>query len=370
MTDKPILIHRFKENPLILPKNAPWLKWYPPFWRSVFNCGVIYDNETKLFKMLFRGGTRLFSNLGYAESADGINWKVAAKPVLKFYENFFWRGHTICGIEDPRIVKWAIRPVGLRLVEPGSNRGTPQIGIDEYYYIFATAGSIAYNIGTIWGSPRGSLGIWRTKDFKKFEWVNSPFSSEGKNAAIFNEPVIANEYVFDCRGQYAAILRRPQTRACIIFRKNSDIWLAQTPDLSLNGDWQNHEIVLFAAQVYKQNGERPTKIGLAGPPIKTPRGWLVIFHAKHGDGLSGKNFSYSLGFAVLDLKNPSKILYLHPEPILCPEKPEELNGYVKNVVFSCATVDKGDDYIYIYWGGADTVVCGGMLKKADLPMCY
>lgn len=349
MDEKPILIHRFAENPLIVPKDVPWLKWYPKAWRSVFNCGVIYESETKLFKMLFRGGTRLFSNLGYAESQDGIIWKVAKKPVLKFYSKLFWRGHTTCGVEDPRIVKW----------------------IDDYYYIFATAGSIAYNVGTIWESPKGSLGIWKTKDFKNFEWVATPFAGEGKNAAIFPEPIFDDKHIFDNKGQYAALLSRPEIYACIIFRKNRDIWIAKTTDLSLNGKWGGGQILLLAGQVFRdKNGNSATKIGLAGPPVKTPRGWLVVFHAKHGTGLSGKNFSYSLGFAVTELDDPTRIVYLHPEPILWPETPEEKSGKVKNVCFSCATVDKGDDYIYIYWGAADTTVCGGTLKKEDLPMCY
>jgi len=361
MPDKPILIQRFKENPLIVPEDVPWLKWYPKGWHSVFNCGVIYEPETKLFKMLFRGGTRLFSNLGYAESQNGIIWKVAEKPVLKFYSKLFWRGHAICGVEDPRIVRWPNWPDG----------PTAHIGIDGYYYIFATAGSIAYNIGTIWESPKGSLGIWKTKDFKNFEWVATPFAGEGKNAAIFPEPIEYHDYFFSIEDGDARLGSVSSKYAQILFRKNRDIWIAKTSDLSLCGKWEDREILLLAGQTFRdKKGVSATRIGLAGPPIKTPKGWLVIFHAKHGTGLSGKKFSYSLGFMVLDLKDPARVVYLHPAPILWPEKPEELNGKVKNVCFSCATVDKGDDYIYIYWGAADTVVCGGYLKKSDLIMCY
>jgi len=349
MSNKPILIHRFTENPLITPKDVPWLKWYPKCWRSVFNCGVIYDENTKLFKMLFRGGTRLFSNLGYAESVDGIKWKVNPKPVLKFYNNFFWHCHTLCGIEDPRIVKW----------------------IDGYYYIFATAGSISYNLGTLWESPKGSLGIWKTKDFKNFEWVATPFGKEGKNAAIFPYPITHSKYLFKKIGQYEILTEQPEKYAHLILRKGPDIWIAKTKDLSLRDGWTEKKLLLSTKKVFcDRNGNFPTKIGIAGPPVKTPKGWLIVFHAKHGKGLSGKKFSYSLGFVVTALDDPTKIIYLHPSPILWPEKPEEKNGKVKNVVFSCATVDKGDDYIYIYWGAADTTVCGGVLRKTDLTMCY
>ena len=72
---------------------------------------------------------------------------------------------------------------------------------------------------------------------------------------------------------------------------------------------------------------------------------------------------------VLNLSDPTEIKYIHPAPILWPQEDYETYGNVPRVCFSCATVDFGDD-IYIYWGGADTVIAGGKLKKADLPMCY
>ena len=82
------------------------------------------------------------------------------------------------------------------------------------------------------------------------------------------------------------------------------------------------------------------------------------------------NRVYSLGFMVLDLENPTKIKYIHPAPILWPTEKHEITGAVPFVCFSNATVDPGGDAIYIYWGGADTVVCGGKIYKKDLPMCY
>lgn len=326
MRNESILIRRFPENPLITPEDVPWLKHYPKFWRGVNNCGVIYDPETKLFKMLLRGGTRIFSQVGYAESEDGIkNWRIAPRPVLRFADNGFWRGQTLAGIEDPRIVKW----------------------IDGYYYIFATACSAIYHLSN---GRIGQLGVWRTKDFSRFEWVGRPIKGDSKNAAIFSQPI--------------------GDSAFLLYRKLPNIWISRTQDYTLKTGWTERRLLLTTQQIFRSpiTGNVAKKIGLAGPPIKTDKGWLVIFHANFGREEKFL-YSYRLGFMVLVLNNPREIKYLHPEPIICPERPEEIFGLTPNVCFSCATIDYGDK-IYFYWGGADTVICGGYLSKKDLSMCY
>lgn len=73
---------------------------------------------------------------------------------------------------------------------------------------------------------------------------------------------------------------------------------------------------------------------------------------------------------TLNLDDPTKVEYVHPSPILIPEKKYETVGTVPMVCFSNAIIDPGNNFLYIYWGGADTVICGGKLAKEDLPMCY
>jgi len=41
-------------------------------------------------------------------------------------------------------------------------------------------------------------------------------------------------------------------------------------------------------------------------------------------------------------------------------------GYVPNVVFCCGAVPEPDGTVKIYWGAADTVMCGGTAKIGDL----
>jgi predicted GH43/DUF377 family glycosyl hydrolase len=101
-------------------------------------------------------------------------------------------------------------------------------------------------------------------------------------------------------------------------------------------------------------GPRPgmwdsVKIGIAGPPLRTSKGWLLIYH-----GVS-KHATYRLGAVLLDLKNPSIVLARTADPILEPLLPYEREGQVKNAVFSCGAILR-DDALFIYYGGADTVV--------------
>jgi hypothetical protein len=105
------------------------------------------------------------------------------------------------------------------------------------------------------------------------------------------------------------------------------------------------------------------KIGPGAPPIKTPRGWLNIYH---GVFPTMDGCIYRLGVALHDLHDPSKIIGVGDEWILQPEEPYEITGYVHNVVFCCGAVPEEDGSIKIYWGGADSVMCVGTANTEEL----
>ena len=75
---------------------------------------------------------------------------------------------------------------------------------------------------------------------------------------------------------------------------------------------------------------------------------------------------YRLGVALHDLHDPAKIIGVGDSWILQPEDPWEVTGYVHNVVFTCGAVAEPDGTVKIYWGGADSVMCAGEAKIADL----
>jgi len=313
--EKKIKIERFKENPLLIPNlNIHWMSL------NVFNCGVIIGDDG-VYRMLIRGAWlpgQMGSDLGLALSSDGIKWNPLMNPVLRSGFN----KHCMVGIEDPRIVKW----------------------IDGYYYVITTVCNV----------DRGRVGIWKTVNFLDYEWVGIPFNQEDKDASIFPDPINGCVY--------------------LLHRKHPHIWISRTKDFTLKRGWQDSHVLSNKDDWYKSpvSGKVPDRIGIAGPPIKTPKGWLVITHIVHSEGENRFNRAYSLSFMVLELNDPTKIKYIHSDPILWPEKSYEIVGSVPIVCFSNAIVDPdpAGDKLYIYYGGADTVICGGTMYKKDLPMCY
>ena len=97
------------------------------------------------------------------------------------------------------------------------------------------------------------------------------------------------------------------------------------------------------------------KSGIAGPPLRLNNSWLLIYHGVEQKQAGRFGRVYRLGFALIDLKDPEKILYRCEKPIFEPVKNYELKGQVPNVVFSCAAVIKGKT-LFVYYGGADTVI--------------
>jgi predicted GH43/DUF377 family glycosyl hydrolase len=101
------------------------------------------------------------------------------------------------------------------------------------------------------------------------------------------------------------------------------------------------------------------KVGIAGPPIKTPAGWILFYHA------ITLEHHYSLGAALLDLKNPTRVLGRTSQPIMTPVEQWEREGWINNVIFPCGQVVRGDT-LYLYYGGADQAVGVATLSIEEL----
>jgi predicted GH43/DUF377 family glycosyl hydrolase len=131
-------------------------------------------------------------------------------------------------------------------------------------------------------------------------------------------------------------------RYCLLHRRPPDIWIAYSNDLV---NWTDHQVIMCP----RPGTWEALKIGAAGPPIKTEHGWLFFYHGV------GENHVYRLGVALLDLNDPTNVLKRQVAPILEPEQEWERLGDVPNVVFSCGQVVV-DNTLYLYYGGADTVI--------------
>jgi predicted GH43/DUF377 family glycosyl hydrolase len=109
-------------------------------------------------------------------------------------------------------------------------------------------------------------------------------------------------------GRYAALSRFDRERNSVAFSDDRHQWDEATPVQSPTESWE----VL--------------QLGNCGPPIETAAGWLALTHGV------GPMRTYSLGAILLDLDDPTQVLGRLRDPLLVPE---EQDGYVPNVVYSC-----------------------------------
>lgn len=101
-----------------------------------------------------------------------------------------------------------------------------------------------------------------------------------------------------------------------------------------------------------------TKIGGGTPPVRIEEGWFSIFHGVDVIGSTGirPTFRYSAGLVMHDAREPHKVIYRSPEPLLAPESERERSGIVDNVVFPTAIdprPDLGPRVFDIFYGMAD-----------------
>ena len=77
----------------------------------------------------------------------------------------------------------------------------------------------------------------------------------------------------------------------------------------------------------------------------------------HGVSGTCNGYVYSIGGAILDIDNPSKVLYRCENFLLTPEEWYEERGFVPNVTFPCTTIhDAKTGKIALYYGCADSYV--------------
>jgi predicted GH43/DUF377 family glycosyl hydrolase len=93
-------------------------------------------------------------------------------------------------------------------------------------------------------------------------------------------------------------------------------------------------------------------IGAGCPPIETPHGWLIIYHAVKD---SAEGYIYSAGVALVDIDDPTREIARLPEPLFFPDQDFECKGTTSHVVFPMSTYAENDQ-LYIYYGAADRVV--------------
>lgn len=100
--------------------------------------------------------------------------------------------------------------------------------------------------------------------------------------------------------------------------------------------WDTPVALLGAASTWEL-----VQTGNCGSPIETAAGWLVFTHGV------GPMREYAIGALLLDLAEPTRVLGALREPLLRP-KPDDRDGYVPSVVYSCGPMSLGDRVLLPY----------------------
>lgn len=303
------IVKRYEKNPIMVPDLET--KWRS---KAIFNPAAI-DLEGKIHILYRAMSDDNTSYIGYAATENGFDIienspEPAYWPRMPFENKGIPNGNSGC--EDPRIV---------------------QVG--DKIYLFYTA----YN-GI--DSPKVAISSIPVGDFLEKKWNNwtepiivSPEKEWDKDACIIPEKI---------RDKYF-----------MIHRLNSSICADYMNSLDFSGERVQEYIKLMSPREGMWDSFR---IGLSTPPIKTEKGWLLFYHGVN-DGV------YKLGAALLDLENPEIVLARTSYHIMEPEMDYELRGQVNRVVFPCGTVQR-DGVIFIYYGGADSVLCVATIKMEDV----
>jgi predicted GH43/DUF377 family glycosyl hydrolase len=154
-----------------------------------------------------------------------------------------------------------------------------------------------------------------TRDFMSFRLRPlSGAAAQNKGMALFPRKI---------GGRYAMIARQD----------NENLYLIYSDDLYR---WDHGQAILKPEFPWEF-----VQIGNCGSPIELDEGWLLL---THGVGPVRK---YSIGAALLDKNDPSKVLARSREPLLRPE-PSEREGYVPNVVYTCGAMRHNNQIILPY----------------------
>lgn len=329
-------LKKFAGNPIVSPIAMN-------DWESLVtsNPGVVYDNG--VFYMLYRAAgndEKHVIRLGLAVSRDGYHFeRVSDKPAF---------GPSADGpdggcVEDPRIVKYGDEfyvTYAYRPYAPGQYWKfahdevlTPSCGADAPL-------AVQKNLG--------NTGLAVTRDFRTFRRLGRLTSPvlDDRDVILFPEKV---------NGQYVMLHRPKEFVGEKYGVKYPSIWLKYSDDL-LN--WEDKESHLLLTG---KEGTWEEKIGGSTPPLRTDKGWLMLYHGvEHG----GMGF-YRVGALLLDLENPLHVLARTPQPILEPETDYELSGFYDGCIFPVGNVVV-DGTLFVYYGSADKYVCVATCRLDEL----
>jgi len=326
-------LERVPENPIMAPKaEHAWES------KAAFNPAAISIDGS--VHIIYRAvGENDVSVLGYARSEDGINITYRDKhPAYvpreifegsltprskvdhKNWSPYMSGGGAWGGCEDPRL-----------------NR------VDDRVYLTY----VAYNG---WQPPRLAMSWITIENFLACNWkwskpvLISPPGIVSKSGSMLPEKVDGH-YVF-------------------FHRVFPDIHIDFIEDLD-QFDGRSFFLKCHSSIKVREEHWDAGKFSMGAPPMKTKDGWLVIYSAVSGrQEWSGSDLRYKIGAMLLDLKDPTKVIYRCHDAILKPEVHYENDGAKYGIIYPCGAVIK-DKRLLVYYGGSDEFTCVGAADLDD-----
>ena len=311
---------RSSDNPIITTMDIPRMSPDIVDPSAVFNPGAVRwgDRYMLMLRVQTRGRR---TRLVMAESDNGREFAVWNETVR--FPGLDEIGEKIYHVYDPRLTA---------------------IG-DEFLVMFAADTETGCKLGTA-----------RTGDFRSFELIGLGDHPDIRNGAIFPWR-FGDRYLRLDRPNRAADTGEPAS--------GDEIVVSESMDLI---DWRPLGVAMRGRPRYWDE-----RIGAGPPPVRTRRGWLLMYHgiATHFGSVN----VYQAGVALLDLEDPVRLVGRSRDNLLEPRKMYELIGQVPNVVFpSGMIVDEFDtdgfareeSTVRVYYGAADTTVCLATGRLGDL----
>jgi predicted GH43/DUF377 family glycosyl hydrolase len=207
-------------------------------------------------------------------------------------------------------------------------------GIEDARFVaFEDEGKLTYYATYTAYDGRGIRSeLLETADFLTFRMTPLKGSAaRNKGMALFPRKV---------GGRYAMIGRQDNENLYIITSDDLHTWEGGYPILKPEYPWEF------------------VQIGNCGSAIELDDGWLLF---THGVGPVRK---YSIGAALLDKQDPTKVLARSREPLVHPDASQR-EGYVPNVVYTCGAIRHGERIILPY-AVSDTFSNFATIKIQDL----
>ncbi|MBI2476307.1 MAG: hypothetical protein HYV67_03625 [Candidatus Taylorbacteria bacterium] len=313
---KPSVLSRYQGNPIISPNvKHDWES------QGTFNPGAIEDDDGNIHLLYRAVGSDGVSRVGYASSKDGFHFgEGAAYPVF--------------AMPNPRSkALYGLRRHDFVLYPSGGSWGGAE---DPRLVRFDGRVYLTFNAFDGWDFVRIGVASVAEKDFfaKRWTWSKPLFVSSpneiNKNWVLFPEKI----------GGRFAILHTVSPDVVVDY-------VDRLEDLATG----QRVIKSRFSHSEPQAGWDSFRRGVGPPPLKTEKGWLVLYHA-----ISKKEPGrYKLGALLLDLNDPRKVIAKAPEPFLAPDRWYE-NDFKPGVVYACGAVIK-DGTLFVYYGGGDKYVC-------------